>query len=149
MCLHWPLSCQVTNWNSPHSRSEVLLLIVRQGFLCDLVRIKSAGKMKPCCRKGNGKMLLGSLQEVWVTCCVRATQRKHGKSSRWPADALIMSGSHNNRTVIVLKETAWYTGEADSKKGISTMCQPLYWKRIWKWSTKGTLWIASASYCIC
>lgn len=78
------------------SRSEVLLLSIRQGFLCDLVGTESAGKTKPCCRRGNGKMLLGALQEAWVTRCVRATQRKRGKSSRWLSDASFMNGSPNN-----------------------------------------------------
>lgn len=41
-------------------------------------------------------MLLGALQEAWVTRCVRATQRKRGKSSRWLSDASFMNGSPNN-----------------------------------------------------
>lgn len=78
------------------SRSEVLLLSIRQGFLRDLVEIERAGKTRPCCRRGNGKMLLGASQEVWTPRCVRATQRKRGKSSRWPSDASFISESHNN-----------------------------------------------------
>lgn len=53
-------------------------------------------KTKTCCQRGNGKMLLGSWREACVTRCVRATQRKHGKSSRWPADASLISDSYDN-----------------------------------------------------
>lgn len=53
-------------------------------------------KTKTCCQRGNGKMLLGSWREACVTRCVRATQRKRGKSSRWPADASLISDSYDN-----------------------------------------------------
>lgn len=78
------------------SRNEVLLLRIQQGLLCDVVGTESARKTRPCCRRGNGKMLLGALQEVCMSHCVRATQRKRGKSSRWLSDASFISGSHNN-----------------------------------------------------
>lgn len=53
-----------------------------------------AGKTSPCCRRGNGKMLLEASQEVCASRCVRASQRKRGKSCRWLSDASFISRSH-------------------------------------------------------
>lgn len=46
--------------------------------------------------RGNGKMLLGALQEVWTTCSIKATQRKRGKSSRWLSNTSFISESPNS-----------------------------------------------------
>lgn len=99
------------------SRCDILLLTIQQGFLCDLVGIESARKTKPCRRKENGKMLLGALQDAWVTRCVRATQRKRGKSSRWLSDASFMSRSCNNGKTLLSSSNIQHDKQRFQKKG--------------------------------